>query len=555
MEEVTQGAPADDAPAGEAPTGEAPVDEAPAGDAPAGDAPVDDAPADDAPVDEAPEKKGRGAPRRVKLVDLDLGRLERGTTGLCVVQWNQKELSHNPNNERNKQRNDNIVVELTDTTRYGVIGPALCVMEEVMGRDSEAALDAITVEMNARLQFRYRRGQEPPGEVQDRAFDYKMSSVVNPMATKRERYAVVYNRLLVGTCEEVANFREVLSQFDPEDRIERHLEIGEARIDLTRAKNIFRGIAENGGALSDRFDRYPALFAFTGPENSPFPKKLYVIAAHSSTGAANRSPHQNMVESIFLQEICHQAAAGGEYCILLGDFNHEEVNNRTGFMWNDSTLYDVAEDGNDTGVNERALFEETRRRFLDRYVRACDQLLPTNVYPFLAGGDATPKHNDDIWLPKVLQADEFVRIDGKNILNPGLFRAGRDSVLFEVPDLGRDRLGRVLEVPARILQQWDTAARDFFIARRIVGRDQLERVARQRLNLMLAKIWSDHRPLRVTLKLTDREQPNRLTPLRDRPSARATQEAVSKAIDEAGQAIARLHIARADVAPQPQKLQ
>lgn len=402
-----------------------------------------------------------------------------GSVGLCIVQWNQKDLSYDPDNARSIKRVDNIMTELTDWNgRYGSSGPAVCVMQEIVGHaggGGEKALQKITEGMNNRVDF---EGHDGEG-----FYRYKLSGVVNPMDGKAEQYAVVYNELLVGECEIDSKFLKSLSQFAPGGRDENTLLVGDAEIDLSRAREVFR-LIDQDGKLNDRFDRRPALFSFSGPRDTPFPKKLHIIAAHSATGRY-KSPHQNMAESVFLQEICHQAASKGEYCVLVGDFNHDEDYNLTHFMWDsDGEFYDAEDNRNCSGVNEKQLFEQTREAFLSHYVRACHKLIPTNVYPFLAGEVSYGKHNDDIWLPKL----------------PG-------EVTFRV-DQGRNDLGKILEVPRRILQQWEQAAREFYKSREFKDRYQprLNKGDRIRLNMMLAKVWSDHRPLVVTLKLTDRRQ-------------------------------------------------
>ena len=117
------------------------------------------------------------------------------------------------------------------------------------------------------------------------------------------------------------------------------------------------------------------------------------------------------------------------------------------------------------------------------------------MYPFLAGEVSYGKHNDDIWLPK---------LPGEPV---HLFRTADRQVTFRV-DQGRNDLGKILEVPRRILQQWEQAAREFYKSREFKDRYQprLNKGDRITLNMMLAKVWSDHRPLVVTLKLTDRRQ-------------------------------------------------
>lgn len=427
-----------------------------------------------------------------------------GSVGLCIVQWNQKDLSYDPDNARSKERVNNIIIELTSwkTSRYSVHGPAVCVMQEIVGRAGgrgETALKKITEGMNNRVDF---EAHDSKG-----FYCYKLSGVVNPMSSRAEQYAVVYNKLLVGECEVDSMFLQRLSQFAPDGRDDENtMRIGDAEIDLSRAREVFRCITGDDGKSIDLFDRIPALFSFPGPQDNPFPRKLYIIAVHSATGSAHKSPHQNMAESIYLQEICHQAAAKGEYCILIGDFNYDETGNLNHFMWDsDGELYDAEDKRNGSGVNENQLFQQTREAFLSHYARACHKLLPTNVYRFLAGEDSVGKHNDDIWLPKVPGEPMHVEgTRGNTNLNPNLFRTDDRRVTFG----GGRGLGKVLEVPPRILQQWDKAERLFYEAREFEGRYQprLNAGDRTKLNMMLAKIWSDHRPLAVTLKLTDRRQ-------------------------------------------------
>ena len=452
-----------------------------------------------APV-KTPRSQGR-PPGTIKWTLSEKKRME-GLVGLVVVQWNQKDLSYDPGNARSQKRVDNIISELTGWNgRYGSNGPAVCVMQEIVGRaggGGEKALQKITEGMNSRVDFEGHDGE--------RFYRYELSGVVNPMGGRAEQYAVIYNELLVGECEVDSKFRESLRQFAPDGRDDENtLLVGDAEIDLSRAREVFRRITQEG-KLNDRFDRRPALFSFPGPRDTPFPKKLHIIAAHSATGGANKSPHQNMAESVFLQEICHQAAAKGEYCVLAGDFNYDEPHNLTHFMWDsDGELYDAEDNRNSSDVNEKQLFEQTREAFLSHYVRACHKLIPTNVYPFLAGEVSFGKHNDDIWLPK--QPGEPVHIEGTPALNPNLFQTANGQVTFGV-DLGRGYLGKILEVPPRILQQWEKTTREFYKSRDFEGRYQprLNNGDRGKLNMMLAKVWSDHRPLVVTLKLTNRRQ-------------------------------------------------
>ena len=99
-------------------------------------------------------------------------------------------------------------MELTSwkTSRYSVHGPAVCVMQEIVGRAGgrgETALKKITEGMNNRVDF---EAHDSKG-----FYCYKLSGVVNPMSSRAEQYAVVYNKLLVGECEVDSMFLQRLS--------------------------------------------------------------------------------------------------------------------------------------------------------------------------------------------------------------------------------------------------------------------------------------------------------------------------------------------------------
>ena len=436
-----------------------------------------------------------------KKSGLDVGRplsmqktiANKPTNGFRIVQWNQKDLTllnvDNPNYARSMSRIKNIVSDLTDLNTFGHNGIAACVFEEVVGGrggGGESAVRKIVEDMN--------------NSIENKPYEYIMSGVVNPLKVhNREQYAVIYNKVLLGNCTVDSAWLPSLAQFNPAQPD--LVSVGAVEINLSRARQIYEQVALDGG-LNDRFDRLPALFSFSGPSDNSFGgNNLHFIAVHSSTGQENKKPHQNMVETVFLQEICWQAAEQGEYCVLLGDFNHDEVSNSTDFMWDaTSELYPLNDTRNISEVDERDLFSHTRENFLSYYMRACDKLLPTNVYPFLSGGEATGKHNDDIWLPKL--ENQPVNSTGKQVINvKELFGGANDgpAVMFKISSLGV-----VHTIPPRITLQWDNDAQEFYKQSPIGARYQsrLNRGARTSLNLLLAKSWSDHRPLSVQLKLT-----------------------------------------------------
>ena len=185
------------------------------------------------------------------------------------------------------------------------------------------------------------------------------------------------------------------------------------------------------------------------------------------------------METAILQDMCIQASEQGEYVILLGDFNVDETG--TERFWNPNI--DLHAKNPDIGVelDEKELFVKTKERFLELYYRGVNPKLPTNVYPFLSGGDAEPAHNDDIWIP---QAGTLLRMDKPvGILNKK----------------GNRRPGKVHQIPEYVLVQWDKKTRAYFDSLDDVSFGS-KKVSRRRLNNLLSKLWSDHRPLSVTLK-------------------------------------------------------
>lgn len=220
------------------------------------------------------------------------------------------------------------------------------------------------------------------------------------------------------------------------------------------------------GDVNLSFDRMPVLFSFRPPF---LDFDFHIIACHSSTGEDGRSPHQNMIETAYLQSMCTQAAKKGEYVVLLGDFNTAETYNHTEYMWDDKVPFQ--------SVEESALFEPTSGEFLKYYYRGVPDYLPTNVFPFLSGGCATPKHNDDIWLQKTSKFNKVTNVGTRD---------GR----------GNSHKGVVLPIPQKVLSMWDKKTRDYFEEHR---NGNFDKGWKQRLNRMLSMSWSDHRPIAVEL--------------------------------------------------------
>ena len=430
-------------------------------------------------------------------------------TTYAVMQWNQKELTllcsldearaavernrgrkgriplENPKHDQSLKRVENLVRTLKESGNCQ--GLAACIFEEVRtGGGGERALEIITYELN--------QGSRSPG-----AWRFKLSGVVNPMSGKKEMYAIIWNSELLGALvvdvaehghclmtdgfERLGNrARGAEQEMAPEQEGESgyDFKVGDAEIDLGHARGIWGEMkeCELGWHANKGFDRFPTLFSFQAPALS---KPLHIIAVHGATGAHFKSSHQQITETMFLQEICGQAAAQGEYVVLVGDFNTAEENNKTERLWDEAMELNLPENDASAGgdFDERAHLQATKERFLAYFKRGVPSSLPTNVYPFLAGGNATPKHNDDIWLPK---DETFLRMDKPS---------GR------LGERGSKQPGKVHKIPAYVLEQWENTTREYFDS---LGTAHLKSASKHRLNELLSKVWSDHRPISVALK-------------------------------------------------------
>ena len=441
-------------------------------------------------------------PNKMKKAGRKKGSRNKSPT-FTIMQWNQKELTllcsveeakaakgrrqpllDNPKYEQSIKRVENIVRTIINSGPMignNKQGPAACVIEEVRtGGGGERAIKYIKDELNDHFEgLGHSLG----------AWKAQLSGEVNPFSGKKEHYVIIWNSDLLGDLVNVSDYRLMPEGFkgcggsrDDEKQIDKYdLLIGKAEIDLTRVRKIWEKMncCQLGWHANARFDRMPALFSF---KPDAFPQPLHIIAVHGATGAHFKSPHQNITETMFLQEICGQAAAAGEYVILLGDFNLAEENNRTERLWDGAlALY---EPGNDaiagSDVDENYFLSQTKGCFLKYFKRGVPAYLPTNVYPFLAGGNATPKHNDDIWLPKM---DTFLDIGQASGTQ------GR---------LGSKQPGKIHEIPDYVLRQWEKTTREYFGT---LTSSHLQSASKHRLNELLSKVWSDHRPISVDLKL------------------------------------------------------
>ena len=495
-----------------------------------------------------------------------------------VMQWNQKFLSYNKDdNEQIKNISDTIKAE----------DPDVVVMEEVMGKSGKEAVEQICTELNS---------DQHPNE-------YYSVMVTEPLSSKSsdETFACFYKENVVGKVSAKVLFkygfkptedafihqqtikseelvtRANLPKFQAmfEDEIDSNysaLQVGNATINFDEAMKVFeeyRANCKKGWWFDSSyhnnedvgFDYKPVLFSFEGKSQDGGVLPFHVIGVHGSTGDKryNSKKHQireqNIMEMVYLQCLCAQAAQEEEFVILLGDFNTQEAANFGNVGLWDQRM-NLPMNGKDMSWmhKETELLQRVRGSFLNYYDRAIDARLPTNVFPFLAGLCVVPKHNDDIWLPtklkgwtllsskctaipsKVLQEwdkkaqkyymDEEVCIDGDtshlNIdeENEALKRQEEEDarekcavtsarfseLALEVKELEEQELEEQAETYDKELDskrmELDAATKEYKKAKKSLNdilkvgeKSGADKRKAGKINSLLARIWSDHRPV------------------------------------------------------------
>jgi hypothetical protein len=197
---------------------------------------------------------------------------------------------------------------------------------------------------------------------------------------------------------------------------------------------------------------------------------------------------QNVMEAAYVQHLCTELKAKGLQIILLGDFNVSQTNNEA--MWNSDDDMPGGEDEDDVEeddeedyhsfFNQRALLQPIRDAFRAQYLRAFDEKISTNVFPFLGALTAEPAHNDDIWLP--------------------ISRNPEEDKLTHTHTDGRLHSTKLVPVPANILKAWSNEATYYQCVKK--GSSGNTKVPRAKITQRLAYMWSDHKPMwaRVWLK-------------------------------------------------------
>lgn len=411
-----------------------------------------------------------------------------------VMQWNQKDLTLLADTadgyEASVDRAEKVARTIKEIHKSNK-GPGVCVFEEVRtGGGGKRAVEFIVNYLNENSD--------------DDSWRYKLSGEVNPQGRRRELYAVLWRQELMGDlhADPAENGHRIMTDGfypkhgrhtapsetgglsaapttgaaeekdpnsdDPPKFAGTTIQFAGAIIELGTVQESWTTLDGNGD-VNIYFDRTPVLFSFS-PPSALF--DIHIVACHAATGGEFKTPYQNMIEAAFVQTICTQAVEQGKYVVLLGDFNTDEEYNQTARMWDADVPFTVQ--------LENDLFATTKQAFLEQFYRGVPSGLPTNVFPFLAGGGATPKHNDDIWLPDVDKKVRHITLkEGK--LDTGV------------------HLGVIHKIPEYVLMAWDKKTRAYFDA---LGNTKFKSASKHTLNRMLSMTWSDHRPITVIITPT-----------------------------------------------------
>jgi len=410
-----------------------------------------------------------------------------------VMQWNQKDLTLLTDTADGYEASVERAVMVAKTIKEfnGNNGPGVCVFEEVRtGGGGKRAVEFIVNYLNKNSG--------------DDSWRYKLSGEVNPQGRRRELYAVIWREELMGDlhADPAENGHRIMTDGfypkhgrrttpsetgglsaapasgaaeekdpnsdDPPKFAGTTIQFAGATIELGTVQESWTTLDGNGD-VNLYFDRTPVLFSFS-PPTSKF--DIHIVACHAATGGEFKTPYQNMIEAAFVQSICTQAVEQGKYVVLLGDFNTDEEYNQTARMWDADVPFTVQ--------LENDLFATTKQAFLEQFYRGVPSGLPTNLFPFLAGGGATPKHNDDIWLPDVDDKVRHITLkEGK--LDTGVHK------------------GVVHKIPNYVLIAWDKKTRAYFDG---IGNTKFKSASKHTLNRLLSMTWSDHRPITVIISPT-----------------------------------------------------
>lgn len=443
--------------------------------------------------------------------------------GIKIMQWNQKALTHKSSDldeDDHKQRIKNLYKTIRDER------PAVVVMEEVT-RKGRKSVAEICQMLNAYYNKAESGFKEKPfnSGVDEENWAYGVSEPVDVRLNDAydqgreygsEIYAVIYQKSLMGSAQRIFVDGEELDgadnrvgqvlfkdgfashnvrrdvrlrseeEADPvpvetiyfrDDGVEH---VHEHRVDMKRVTDVFEIAARIRGGVRSRFLHRPVLFHF--PHCSLLDGPISILANHLAASEIDKSI-QNIIECAYVQHLVTELKVKYDrHVVLLGDFNVSQCNNEA--MWNEDDLPGVEDDEELDDENENrsdrlprafnqyTLLQPIRTDFQHHYLRAIDEEISTNVYPFLGGLTSMPAHNDDIWLP----------------ISP----ASHENKFTHTSPDRRIISARVVPVPRNILHSWAGMSAMYKVVKK--GSSN-ERVPRAKITQRLAYLWSDHKPI------------------------------------------------------------
>ena len=403
--------------------------------------------------------------------------------GYRFIQWNIKWLTNT-----DPQR-----IDLLAKTLHDIGGPttgfAVCVIEEVKVSGGKSAVEDIVKLLNEK---RNRRPNSPGGEdVED--YVCRFTDVVNPSKPpqNQEVTAIIWNVNRLGNLLDTGAGYCMLVQ---EENIDGTIRIGNTSVLCDLSKEIWDSKQKQYETpnIFPSMDVKPAVFSFK-PDGFVIP--FHVIGVHLS-----QSREQNLLESVFMQEMLYKMAENYEYVIFLGDMNIDHCSNHR--IWYQEEDFD--------NEYELQYLKPIKDKFFTHYKRVINKDLPTNLFPFMMSEKSHGCHNDDIWIPKNMFSP--FTIEAENY-GGNRERHGENAGLYEQ---GSTRPGQIHTIPTYVLTAWEKQTRLFFDkeARMIDADEENERTKPfekrfqrgHKLISNLQMLWSDHRPVSANLKFMPPEQ-------------------------------------------------
>ncbi|GMI00203.1 hypothetical protein TrVE_jg8515 [Triparma verrucosa] len=489
---------------------------------------------------------------RATDVSIDSG-VDAKPCTLKIVQWNQKWLTSSRSSSASCVTSWEMQRTSIGETIRNEKDLTVCVMEEIKSKE---AVESVTEWLNN------KDGGDVWGCVVSDAVNVKNDEGESRVGGK-EMFAAVFRKEVTGDSDvpkillQYPGRHEGFGKAPPGREMRRDaasrtptapddVVIGETNIDMSAAFKVYKAYKDYDEEMAittrlDHFQYSPVVFSFPKCVAGP----LHIMAVHGSTGRSGRKVlcNQNALEVAYIQHICSKAVDGGEFIVLAGDFNTQEEANKNERLWDtrdkaenlkdDTPIFMAREElrraQHELDLDEQNVLGSIRDRFLQLFYRAVLSSLPTNVYPFLTGIQAVPKHNDDIFVPKAW-------------VKPKLSTRGGEQ----------DVDGKVFPIPQAVIHRWDTLCLKFFEDN--PNSIKMLNPERQKLNSALARVWSDHRPVRAKFKVETPkakaenaafEQFREMMKKAEEAEKEAKKEAAAKAKAEKAEAAAKLKAEKA----------